>query len=88
MNVRSRLAAALVVGYSLAACVVAHADSAPLRYGPKETLIKETSATGSKQQSTNGKSFAARQKRFFAAGPRDTVPVKSSREDAMLSHEH
>ncbi|MET0497539.1 MAG: hypothetical protein ABW106_04600 [Steroidobacteraceae bacterium] len=98
MKIRSRLFASLVAGLSLATCA-AHADPAPFRYGPKDTLVKEQ-ATQPKASTTerstrdtqrsylvSTQATKERGQQIFTAGPRNTILIDRSPEAAMLSHE-
>jgi hypothetical protein len=92
MKVRSRFAAPLVAGLSLAVCGLVHADASEYRYGPKETLVKSLAATPAAASSKTQGTFARttqevkdRGNPVFAAGPRNTILTKGASEGAMLS---
>ena len=93
MKIRSRLFASLVAGLSLAACM-AHADTVPFRYGPKDTLVKQQVTPSKTSTADSQRAYVAttqsikdRGQQIFTAGPRNTILIDRTTEDAMLSHE-
>jgi hypothetical protein len=92
MKIRSRFAAPLLAGLSLAMCGLVHADASEYRYGPKETLVKSLAATSAAAPGKTQSAFARttqevkdRGNPVIAAGPRNTILTKSASEGAMLS---
>ena len=88
MKFSSRLIVGLVAGCSLATCVVAHADSAAFRAGPKDTVVTNAATSPLTARNALAKSYSESRKQFFAAGPRNTIPAKESKQEVMLSREH